>query len=132
MTSHRTTTRARAPQVLDRPRFALLAGIATRLAAAPSVDGSVLDAVAVLTADADPERAARLAPGPGEPPALVERLAVWALHRASDEAVATAGAVLGRLPEDRSPAPAGPATVSAAVARSTTGRPVVAAACGAA
>ncbi len=79
---------------LDSPRFALADRIARRVMGQRSVDLATRQAVSLLTADADPERAERLAVRPGEPGPLVERLAVWALHRASDEAVVRADRVL--------------------------------------
>lgn len=83
---------------LDTPRFALADRIARRVMGQRSVDTATREAVSLLTADADPERAERLAVRPDEPGPLVERLAVWALHRASDEAVARADQVLDSQP----------------------------------
>lgn len=81
------------PGMLDAPHSALLDRLAGRM-----LDGHVPDdvrrAVDVLTAAADPRRADRLAVGPGEPPVVVERLAVWALRRTTDRAVATATRML--------------------------------------
>lgn len=78
---------------LDTPRIALLARLARRMH-----DGRVPDevrrAVDVLTSAADPVRADRLAVGPGEAAALVERLAVWALRRTTEDAVAAATGIL--------------------------------------
>lgn len=66
---------------LPDPAFPFLAELARRLDGRPTAPAEVLAAVALLTATADPERADRLRPGAAEPAALVERLAVWALHR---------------------------------------------------
>lgn len=79
---------------LDTPHLALLDMIATRLAGHRVVDELTRQAVAILTADADPDRADRLAIQPGEPAPLVERLAAWALARAPDDAVEQARRLL--------------------------------------
>lgn len=88
---------ATAPQALDTARFDLLDRIVARLR-----DGEVDDVtrrvVSQLTAVADPDRAWRLAVRPGEPPVLVERLAVWALRRVDDEAVTEAADLLAASP----------------------------------
>lgn len=90
-----TTTRTRQPRPLDDARFALLDRLWQRLHdAGPMTDEATRRAVAELTTSAAPHRADRLRPRPDEPAVLVERLAVWALHRADDEAVARAGHVL--------------------------------------
>lgn len=94
----------------DSARFQLLDRITRRLVGCRTADPTTRSAVAVLTASASPARADRLAPGPGEPSALVERLAAWALHRADDAAVARARAVLDeQLDELRSPTVGGTA-----------------------
>jgi hypothetical protein len=85
-------SRARHP--LDTPHFALLDMIATRLAGRRVVDEVTRQAVTILTTDADPDRADRLAIRPGEPAPLVERMAAWALARATDAAVEQARRVL--------------------------------------
>ncbi len=84
----------RSRQVLDHPRFALAAAVARRLAGRRVADPLTLQAVAVLTASADPARAERLRPRANEPAPLVERLMVWALPLADDDAVRRAAAVL--------------------------------------
>ncbi|MBW3577614.1 MAG: hypothetical protein KY462_07750 [Actinobacteria bacterium] len=84
---------ARPPGTLDTPHFALLGRLARRMAGG-HVPDEVRRIVDVLTAAADPGRADRLAVRPGEPAILVERLAVWALRRTTEEAVADATRVL--------------------------------------
>lgn len=83
-----------ASRTMDSPRFALADRIARRVMGQTPVDAPTREAVTLLTASADPGRAERLAVRPGEPGPLVERLAVWALHRASDDAVARADQIL--------------------------------------
>ncbi|MBW3665602.1 MAG: hypothetical protein KY469_21105 [Actinobacteria bacterium] len=85
---------SRKPHPLDTPDFALLDRLVHRLGADGHVSDDVRRAVDLLTAAAAPERADRLAVRPGEPPAIVERLAVWALARTTDAAVATATGLL--------------------------------------
>lgn len=102
----------RDPRPLDRPRFVLLDRLTRELSAAGRLTPAVRAAVDVLTADADPSRASRLALGPDEPPVLAERLAVWALHRAGDDAVARAGRRLDTA-ERASTLPVGEARLSA-------------------
>lgn len=85
---------AAAPRTLDAPHFTLLDQIVRRLSDRPHVDDLTRLAVTVLTSAADPECADRLAVRPGEPPVLVERLAVWALRRAPDHAVSQAARIL--------------------------------------
>lgn len=85
---------ALAARPLDDPRLALADRIARRVMGQSAVDPATRDAVSLLTASADPDRAGRLAVRPGELGPLVERLAVWALHRAPDEAVARAEQIL--------------------------------------
>lgn len=85
---------ALASRPLDSPRFALADRIARRVMGQTPVDPATREAVSLLTASADPDRAERLAIRPGEPGVLVERLAVWALHRVPDDAVALAGQIL--------------------------------------
>ena len=80
--------------VLDAARFRLASRVAAPLVGQTRADDATLAAVAILTADADPARADRLRPRAGEPAPLVERLAMWALPRASDGAVARAHEVL--------------------------------------
>lgn len=84
---------------LDTPHLALLDRLVRRLADDGRADAVTRAAVDVLTASASPDRADRLAVGPTEAPALVERLAAWALGRASIDAVARAERVLdGNVP----------------------------------
>lgn len=83
-----------ATRSLDTPDFALLHDLVTRLQTAGTPDVAVREAVDVLTAAADPERADRLAIRAGEPPVLVERLAVWALKRVPPHVAGRAAAVL--------------------------------------
>ena len=68
-------------QMLPTPAFPFLAELSAGLRDRPTAPPEALAAVTLLTASADPRRADRLRPGAGEPAALVERLAVWALHR---------------------------------------------------
>lgn len=86
------TTRPRIPW--DTTRFSLADAIARRVADGHEVDVTTREAVTALTTSADPARADRLAVRAGEPAPLVERLAVWALHHATDEAVVTAATIL--------------------------------------
>lgn len=79
-----------APHPLPDPAFGFLAELARRLDGQPTAPADALAAVALLTATADPSRADRLHPGAGEPAALVERLAVWALHRVDADTVVLA------------------------------------------
>lgn len=95
--------------VLDTPHLALLDRLVRRMADDGHADTMTRAAVDVLTAAAAPDRADRLALLPTEPPALVERLAAWALRRAPIDAVTHAERVLdGQV---AAPAPAG-ATVA--------------------
>ncbi len=80
--------------VLDRERMTLLDAITRRMLADGAAGADVRAAVDVLTASANARRADRLAVRAGEPPSLVERLTVWALHRSSDDAVAEAARLL--------------------------------------
>lgn len=80
---------------LDTPHFALLDLIVRRLRD-HGVTDDVRLAVDQLTASAAPDRAGRLAVRPLESPVLVERLAVWALHRASPDAMGRATELLER------------------------------------
>lgn len=89
-----TTPTPTPTHTLDTPHFALLDRLVRRMADDGHADPRTRAAVDVLTSAADPDRADRLAIRPGEAPALVERLAVWALRRAPVEAVADADAVL--------------------------------------
>lgn len=88
-----------APHTLDTTHFALLDQISQRLADRRHVDDLTRLAVTLLTRAADPERAERLAVHPGEASVLVERLAVWALRRAPDDAVAQAARLLDDDPD---------------------------------
>lgn len=85
---------APAPRTMDTQHFALLDEISRRMADHRQVDDLTRLVVTALTEAADPQRADRLAVQPGEAPALVERLAVWALRRAPDDAVARATRIL--------------------------------------
>ncbi len=84
---------ARAPGNREIPQLALLDRLARRMAGG-HVPDDVRRVVDVLTAAADPGRADLLAVRPGEPAVLIERLAVWALHRTTREAVAAATRIL--------------------------------------
>jgi hypothetical protein len=68
-----------------------------------------LAAVALLTASADPARAEALRPRPDEPPALVERLAVWALRQVDHDTIVLAHALLLDHINSRSPEAPAPA-----------------------
>lgn len=81
------------PRVLDSTHFALLGQLIQRMRE-HGLSDEVRAAVDTLTASANPARADQLAIGPNEPTVLVERLAVWALHRASEEAISSAGRLL--------------------------------------
>lgn len=81
-------------RTLQDRHFALLDTLVRRMADTDGVDETARRAVTALTASADPARADRLAVRPGEPAVLVERLAAWALRRASDDAVARARRIL--------------------------------------
>lgn len=98
---------------MDTTAFPLLSEIHRRLDGRDTAPAEVRDAVALLTAVADPERAARLRPGPGEPAVLVERLAVWALRQVGPQAVAAADAVLRRPVAMPAPAASVPELVAA-------------------
>lgn len=80
--------------VIPETGFRLLALLDHRCLGRRFAPPEVLEAVAVLTAAADPARAERLRPRPGEPPALIARLAVWALRQVDDR---TARAALEAL-----------------------------------
>lgn len=102
---------ARPHHALDTPHFALLDTIARRLAGQCGADELTRYAVTVLTTDADPDRADRLAIRPGEPAALVERMATWALARATDDAVEEArGILVGEIVTPAIPVFAEPST----------------------
>lgn len=90
----------RPPRGLDTPRFALLDRLARRLQDGAVDDTTTHAAVSLLTASADPDRADRLVVGPRDSAVLVERLAVWSLHRASDDAVGAAGRLLDATPPE--------------------------------
>lgn len=79
---------------MDTNGFALLARIHALTDGTATTTPELRAAVATLTAAADPGRADRLAPRPGEPPVLVARLAVWALRRVEADAVEAATAAL--------------------------------------
>lgn len=79
---------------LEASRLALLQRLVRRMDAHGQVTDEVRRVVDLLTSVAAPDRADRLAVGTGEAPALVERLAAWALHRTSDQAVAHATQIL--------------------------------------
>lgn len=111
---------ATAPQALDTTRFDLLDRIVGRLRQG-EVDDATRRTVSLLAAVADPDRARRLAVGAGEPAALVERLAVWALRRVDDETVTVAADLLASTPRevaDRSAVSDAPALRIPAAARS--------------
>lgn len=74
--------------------FPLLAAVHARTDGATTTDADLRRAVTALVAAAAPARADRLAPRPGEHPALVARLAVWALRRVGPDAIAEATAAL--------------------------------------
>jgi hypothetical protein len=95
------------PPPLETPHFALLDRLVQRMARHDRVDARTREAVSLLTATADPRGADRLAVRAGEPPVLVERLAVWALKRVDTDAVARAAAVLEGRPVPIAAAPAG-------------------------
>ena len=108
------TTRPRIPW--DTTRFALADAIARRVADDREVDVATREAVTALTTSADPDRADRLDVREGEPGPLVERLAVWALHHATDEAVVTAATILdGAREPDRADRTASMAAAAAGV-----------------
>lgn len=93
-----TTTR-----VLDERRLAVLDALTAHLRH-HGVDDALADAVRVLVRDGSVHRADRMAVRPGDAPVLVERLAAWALRRASDDAVEAAVATLC-APADTTAAP---------------------------
>lgn len=79
---------ARRPRhLLDTPHFQLLGTIHERLADRDHSDPATLAIVNRLLADADPDRYDRLEMQPAEPAVLVERMASWAIARASDPVV---------------------------------------------
>ncbi len=79
---------------LDTPHFALLDRLVRRMADRGHADTLTRFVVDVLTSTADPHRADRLATRATEAPAMVERLAVWALQRVDAATVARASALL--------------------------------------
>ena len=83
-----------ATHALDTPHFALLDRLVRRMEDDRHADPVTREAVDLLTAAAAPDRAAQLAVHPGEPPVLVQRLAVWALRRVTEDVVAEAMRVL--------------------------------------
>lgn len=104
------------PRVLDSTHFALLGQLLRRMAESGLSD-EVRAAVDTLTASAHPARADQLALGPHEPTVLVERLAVWALHRASGDAIALAGRLLAGDHPDSAGSPTSPSSPGATVVR---------------
>lgn len=74
--------------------FPLLHAIHRATDGASTTTPRLRGAVAVLTSAADPARADRLVPLPGESPVLVARLAVWALRRVDEPTIRAAHAVL--------------------------------------
>ena len=79
---------------LDTPHVALLDRLVRRMADRGHADTLTRFVVDGLTTAADPGRADRLATRATEAPAMVERLAVWALQRVNDATVARATAIL--------------------------------------
>ncbi|HUG86665.1 MAG TPA: hypothetical protein VMM13_19000 [Euzebya sp.] len=79
---------------LPDPAFRFLSQLSSQLDGRSSAPDDVLRAVGLLTATADPGRAARLRPRAGEPPALIQRLAVWALHRVDSDTIVLAHRLL--------------------------------------
>jgi hypothetical protein len=79
---------------LPTPAFPFLADLSSRLEGRETATPDVLQAVALLTATADPERADRLRPRAGEPAALVLRLAAWALRQVDAGTVLLAHSML--------------------------------------
>jgi hypothetical protein len=102
-------TPAVAARLLDDDRLALADRIARRLADTGRADPSTRRAVARLVASADVREPGRHTPRPDDAPVLLERLAVWALARADDDAVHDARDELGpgpsRAPADRARLP---------------------------
>ena len=92
-------------RLLPTTAFPFLTELSARLRDRTTAPPEVLDAVALLTATADPDRALRLRPRSGEPAALVERLAVWALHRVDAGTVLLAHEVLRCGADSRTPEP---------------------------
>lgn len=82
------------PRILGTDDFALLDALVTRMDRTGGPDPVVRAAVDRLTARAAPDRADRLAVQAGEPPVLVERLAVWAMQRTDGATVAHAADLL--------------------------------------
>jgi hypothetical protein len=82
------------PRAMPDAAFPFLTDLHRALHGRAQVSPQVLDAVGLLTATADPDRAGRLRPGPTEPAALVERLAVWALRQVDEDSVVLAHALL--------------------------------------
>ena len=74
--------------------FRLLHAVRKRLGGRPVTDAGVLDALQRLAEAYDPQRADRLRVRPGEPAALVERLAAFLLRRVPAEAVTQAQRLL--------------------------------------
>lgn len=83
---------------MDTTAFPLLARIHSMTDRGGVAAPELLAAVAVLVRAADPIHAERLVPRPGEAPALVARLAVWALRRTDATAIAAASQILGQTP----------------------------------
>lgn len=86
---------------LPTPAFPFLADLTSRLDGRATATPDVLEAVALLTATADPRRADRLRPRPGEPAALVLRLAIWALRQVDAGTVLLAHSMLQQDSDQR-------------------------------
>ncbi|MEE8600845.1 hypothetical protein [Euzebya tangerina] len=84
----------RTPGTLSPAAFTLIGRIHALTDGQRVASPGLREAVAVLTAAAEPDRAERLHPRSGEPPALVARLAVWAARRVDDTTVLRASAIL--------------------------------------
>lgn len=82
------------PPVMPDEAFPFLTDLSRRVEGHRFAPLEVIDAVAALTAAVAPDRADGLRPRACEPPALVQRLAVWALRQADSDAVRKAHAVL--------------------------------------
>lgn len=91
--------------VMPDEAFPFLTDLSRRIEGCRFAPLEVIDAVAVLTSAVAPDRADRLRPRPCEPPALVQRLAVWALRQADSDTVRQAHQVLRGTCADRIRAP---------------------------
>ena len=80
--------------ILDHDRLRLLDRIVRCIDERELVGEDVRRAVNTLVASAAPDRADRMLIAPGAPCVLAERLAAWALARASSDAVGEASAIL--------------------------------------